>query len=72
MLHGLIRINLNPPLFNLKRGDIKMPITKSVICISDNSNIKRIDFIKKPGNMVITLDDGSTSTYRYELVGVFQ
>ena len=48
------------------------PIIKNVICIAERGDIKKIDFFKKPGKMIITAEDGSTATYSYELVGVFK
>lgn len=48
------------------------PIIKHIICIAECGDIKKIDFFKKQGKMVITSEDGSTATYSYELVGVFR
>ena len=44
---------------------------KKIICIAERDDIKKIDFAKKPGKMIITAEDGTTATYSYALVGVF-
>jgi len=43
--------------------------TKSIICISERENIKKIDFATKPGLMIITFNDSETVTYEYKLRG---
>jgi len=43
--------------------------TKSIICISEREDIKKVDFATKPGLMIITFNDGDTVTYEYKLRG---
>lgn len=42
---------------------------KTIMCISERENIKKIDFATKPNLMIITFDDGTTATYEYSLRG---